>query len=283
VILTAPNSMKSYLWHGPEKNGAAVQTIVVHTPGTYTCTQQAYYGPTTCCSVTVVVNPLPDCIISGGPTVSPSSPATLCGPDGMARYVWLAGPQFAGTVAKCITVTIPGTYTLQITDTNGCGTKCSVVLVNTNAQACFINGNLSVCKGHKTILTAPNGMISYAWRGPNGFTAASQFVNVGVAGQYTVTEVDGRGRTNSCSVQVTVNDPPSCSAITGRPLLICTNSTTLCAPLGLRGQYWLGPQNNGLNTRCNTITTPGTYTLIMTDTNGCQSSCIMQVRKVCVE
>jgi hypothetical protein len=82
-------------------------------------------------------------------------------------------------------------------------------------------------------------------------------------------------------VTLVVNDPPSCGGITciPSPMLICTNPTTLCAPPGMRGQYWLGPQNNGLNTPCNTITTPGTYTLIMTDTNGCQSSCIMQVKK----
>jgi hypothetical protein len=283
TILTAPNGMKSYLWSGPERNGATVQTIVVGTPGTYTCTQQAYYGATNCCSVTVVVNPLPQCTITGGPYAAPSAPATLCGPDGMARYVWLAGPQFAGATSKCLTVTVAGVYTLQITDTNGCVARCSTTLTNNVPQPCFITGTLSICKGSKTVLTAPNGMISYLWAGPEQNGATSQFIKVGTAGTYTVTQVDSYHRTNICSATLVVNDPPPCN-ITGRRWFCAGGSTTLCGPTGMLRQYWLGPQNNGLNTRCNTITTPGSYTLVMVDSNGCQNACTVQVQKsVCID
>jgi hypothetical protein len=194
----------------------------------------------------------------------------------MASYVWLSGPQFAGSTSKCITVTVAGAYALQITDTNGCSAICRTTLVNTNAQACGITGNLSICTNRTTVLTAANGMISYAWTGPNSFTAASQTIVVGTQGTYTVTQVDGRGLTNVCSVYLTVNCPPKC-AITGTQSIICMNPTTLCGPTGLRSQYWLGPQNNGLNTRCNTISIPGTYTLVMTDSNGCQRACTVNV------
>ena len=276
VILTAPNGKKRYVWHGPEQDGATVQTIIVGTPGVYTSTQENWYGPTNCCSVTVAGSPLPNCIISGGPNVSPTSPATLCGAFGMASYVWLGGPQFAGSTNQCITVTVAGTYTLQIINSNGCVARCSTTLEDTTAQPCFINGNLSICQGSTTMLTAPNGMSSYAWTGPYGFTASQQFIIVGVPGQYGVTQVDGRGHTNTCSVLLVVNAPPPCS-ITGPKWFCQGGSTTLCGPAGLRSQYWLGPQNNGLNTPCNKITIPGSYTLVMTDSNGCERACTVQV------
>jgi hypothetical protein len=284
TILTAPNGKKRYLWHGPEQDGATVQTIVVGTPGTYTCTQEEWYNGTNCCSVTVVVNPLPLCTISGGPNVSPTAPATLCGPAGMSRYVWF-GPQNSGATSQCIQVTVPGTYSLQITDTNGCQNKCSTTLVNNTPQDCFITGNLSICKGLTTLLTGPNGMISYRWCGPEKNGDTHQFIVVGTPGVYRLDVVDGRGLSNSCSVNVVLNNPPPC-AITapggGRPVKTCClgEATTLCAPEGLLRQYWLGPQNNGLNTRCNTVTAAGTYTLVMVNSNGCESACSIRVTMV---
>jgi hypothetical protein len=103
VILTAANGMKSYLWSGPEQNGATVRTIVVGTAGTYYCTQQQYYGSTNCCSVTMVVNPPPNATITGNLVITNGLPTTLVGPSGMASQYW-TGPQNNGLGSQSNTV-----------------------------------------------------------------------------------------------------------------------------------------------------------------------------------
>jgi hypothetical protein len=46
-------------------------------------------------------------------------------------------------------------------------------------------------------------------------------------------------------------------------------------------QYlWLGPQNNGLEAQSNTVSLAGTYTLVITDTNGCQNSLAVPVTTI---
>ncbi len=276
VILTALNGMKSYLWSGPEQNGATVQTIVVGTPGTYSCMEAQYYGSTNCCSVTITVNPPPDCSdITGNLLITNGLPTTLVGPNGMASQYW-TGPQNNGLASQSNTVIDSGTYTIHVTDTNGCQNACSVFVRNRTPQACSITasgdaGDLFICQGRKTILTAENGMVSYYWSGPEQTGATTQFIVVGTQGTYTVTQIDHLGLTNNCSVYLTVHPMPSVNIFGTRTICQGTH-TTLCGPPGMSQYLWLGPQNNGFEGQSNTVSFPGTYTLTVTDSNGCQNA-----------
>jgi hypothetical protein len=125
TTLTAANGMTSYLWSGPEQNGATAKFVNVGTQGTYTVRQIDYLGLTNSCSVFLVVNPLRVVNIFGVRTICQGSNTTLYGPDGMKTYLWL-GPQHNGLGTQSNTVSFPGTYTLQITDNNGCQNALSV-------------------------------------------------------------------------------------------------------------------------------------------------------------
>jgi uncharacterized repeat protein (TIGR03803 family) len=281
VILTALNGMKSYLWSGPEYDGSTLQTIVVGTPGTYSCMEAQYYGSTNCCSVTIVVNPPPDCSdITGNLLITNGLPTTLVGPSGMASQYW-TGPQNNGLESQSNTVIDPGTYTIHVTDSNGCQNACSVVVQNRTPQACSItasgnSGDLVICQGGKTILTAENGMISYYWSGPEQTGATTQFITVGTQGTYTVTQIDHLGLTNHCSVYLTVHPLPSVS-VWGNKTICQGTTTTLVGPPGLSNYLWLGPQHNGFEGQSNTVSFPGTYTLTVTDSNGCQNAVAVPV------
>jgi hypothetical protein len=281
VELTAANGMKSYLWSGPEQNGATVQTIVVGTAGTYSCMEAQYYGSTNCCSVTITVNPPPDCSdITGNLLITNGLPTTLVGPSGMVSQYW-TGPQNNGLQSQSNTVIDSGTYTIHVTDSNGCQNACSVVVLNRTPQACGItaggdgvtvsDGGATICQGRKVTLTAMNGMVSYYWSGPEQTAATTQFIVVGTQGTYTMTQLDHLGLTNSCSIYVTVNPMPTVYCLGYRT--ICKGSTTtLVGPPGLSNYLWLGPQNNGYEGQSNTVSFPGTYTLTVTDSNGCQNA-----------
>ena len=283
VILTAANGMKSYLWSGPEQNGATVRTIVVSTAGTYYCTQQQYYGSTNCCSVTVVVNPPPNATITGNLIITNGLPTTLVGPSGLASQYW-TGPQNNGLGSQSNTVIDPGTYTLHVTDSNGCQNTGSVTVLNQTPAPCSITvsgdaGDLTICRGLTSILTGANGMSSYLWSGPEQSGATAKSIRVGTQGTYTVQQIDGAGLTNSCSVFLTVHPSPSINIFGIRT--ICQGSnTTLSGPSGMSQYLWLGPQNNGLEAQSNTVSVAGTYTLQITDSNGCQNALAVPVTAI---
>jgi hypothetical protein len=71
--------------------------------------------------------------------------------------------------------------------------------------ACFISGGSdTICSGDLTIWSAPDGMATYYWTGPSGFTSPAREITISIAGDYTVTISDLNG-TNSCSRKLTVN------------------------------------------------------------------------------
>lgn len=280
LVLTAANGMKSYLWSGPEQNGATAQSIVVGVGGTYYCTQTQYYGSTNCCSVTITVNPPPNATITGNLIITNGLPTTLVGPAGMAGEYW-TGPQNNGLASQSNTVIDPGIYTLHVTDTNGCQNTGSVTVLNRTPAPCSITASgdgvtvtgsgPTICGGYTVILTGANGMSSYLWNGPGVTNAASKFIRVGNQGTYTVQQIDGNGLTNTCSTFLTVHPMPSVN-IFGTRTICQGTSTTLSGPPGMSQYLWLGPQNNGFDGPSNTVSIAGTYTLQVTDSNGCQNS-----------
>jgi hypothetical protein len=71
------------------------------------------------------VNPPPPCDITGPTQISQGEVASLCGPDGVGfKYKWSPG----GQTTQCIQTTQPGTYTLTVTDGNGCSSTCPITL-----------------------------------------------------------------------------------------------------------------------------------------------------------
>jgi len=71
--------------------------------------------------------------------------------------------------------------------------------------ACFISGGSdAICTGNSTSWIAPEGMATYNWTGPSGFTASTRDIAISIAGVYTLTISDLNG-TSSCSRDLTVH------------------------------------------------------------------------------
>ena len=116
-------------------------------------------------------------------------------------------------------------------------------------------------------------MTTYAWTGPGGFTASTQTITIGTAGTYTVTITDANGCQSTCARTLVVNPPPTCT-ITGGSNSVCVGSTTTwSATAGMTTYAWTGPGGFTASTQTITIGTAGTYTVTITDANGCQSTC----------
>ncbi len=126
------------------------------------------------------------------------------------------------------------------------------------------SGNTTFCQGDTVILDAgPGTGLNYLW----STGATTQSIQVAATGTYTVTVSDtGNCSAVSAPLSVTVNPAPAVPVITfNGSQLFCSASTGI--------QWYLN--GNTLFNQVNPVYTPlqnGSYTVIVTDNNGCTST-----------
>ena len=96
--------------------------------------------------MTVVVNPLPICSITGGLILCEGASTELCA-TGVGTYLWSNG-----ATTSCITVSTAGIYSVTITSAAGCSSTCQVEVIVNSAPVCVITGGLVFCEGGSTEL-----------------------------------------------------------------------------------------------------------------------------------
>ncbi len=273
--LCAPHGFDEYLW----STGATTKCINVNTPGLVTLTVTRYINssPTERCSSTsnlnVVIHQPPPSTITWNETLCANGTTTLCAPSGYSGYLWSNGQ-----TSSCINVGQAGTYSVRVTNSNGCqSTSSQSVSINTITLN-ISGGESQLCYGQTATLCATNGFTSYSWS--NGST--SPCITVNTPGNYTVTVTDSKGCTASKTRIITGN--PNSIAITGVNNPVCAGTTVhMCASPGFSSYLW----NTGQTTSCIDVSAPGVYTVNVT---GSQSSCpssasqevIMNSQTVCL-
>jgi len=156
-----------------------------------------------------------------------------------------------------------GTYTITVTDNNGCS-ESSIINITVNALPVVTitpSGSTTFCDGGSVNLDASAGA---SWLWSTGST--NQMITVTTTGNYAVTVTDGNGCSSTASEIVTVNSLPVASisgSSTGCGEVILTAS-------GGNSYQWNGGVTPGAAT--NTFNSSGSYSVIVTDLNGCSAS-----------
>lgn len=274
----------TYLWtttNGNIVSGANTLTPVVDAGGDY---------------VLLVTNTLNGCEESDEILVSEDlvQPVADAGPD-MALNCNMAtltldgsgsssGPQFEylwtttnGNIASGETTPTPtvdqaGEYVLQVANTvNGCvTTESAVVVENSPVEAAVESVTHALCAGGQNgsaTVVAANGAEPYAYAWPGGLSGPSQ--SGLAAGSYTVTITDA----DECTDLVTllIEEPAllvANASATGETGLGNNDGTATANPQGGVGPYsylW----SNGATEQTAVGLAPGTYTVTITDANGC--------------
>ena len=264
ICIGVPTSLTAsggnlYSWSNGENTATIIVTPSITT--TYKVTITDVKGCTATATRTVVVNQLPTPSIIGNGTICLGQTITLFALGGTS-YAWSNG---ANTPNITVTPGTTTTYNVTITDTNGCQASTSVTVTVNPLPTPTISGDLNICVGQTTRLTASGG-ITYNWS--NGINDYWQDVSPLATTIYSVTVTDANGCQASTSVTVTVNPLPT-PAITGNNT-ICNGASTTLTASGGTSYTW----NNGENTASITISpsTTTTYNLAVTDANGCQAS-----------
>ena len=101
----------NYIW----STGATTNCITVSAANTYSVTITDANGCSSNCSKTVIVNPIPDCSITGNGSICQGQTSQLCVAAGFTSYLWSTG-----ATTNCITVNATGNYSVTVTNAIGC-------------------------------------------------------------------------------------------------------------------------------------------------------------------
>jgi gliding motility-associated-like protein len=189
-------------------------------------------------------------------------------------YIWTNG----GGSNEDLSNVSAGSYTLTVTDINACSDQITQILIEPTAVVVNLQGiNISCFGGSDgAISAAVSGGVNpytYAWIGPNGFTASTQDITALSAGTYTLLTTDS----NSCinTQTLTIAQP---AAVVMNFLGVDVNcfggndgSLTVNVQTGGAGPFqyqWSASANSQTGFTAVGLVS-GAYTVTITDNNGC--------------
>lgn len=266
----------TYLWsNGPTVASpgnliAGSYTVTITDANGCTFTQSASVGePASAISATYTST---DVSCNGGTNGSINVQAS--GGTGSYTYLWSNN----STSASLSNVTA-GNYSLTITDQNGCQSTVATTVQEPTAISANLNPTNAACYGSNSgsiVCQTSGGIQPYDYLWSNGATVA----NPGnlQAGTYSVTITDANGCTFNQSA--TVGQPGS--ALSASPVIThasCNGSANGSVALQINGGT--SPYNVVWNNNASTLTgvTAGTYTAVITDQNGCQTTVVAVVQE----
>jgi PKD repeat protein len=212
---------------------------------------------------------------TGAPSLTPASDSSECnggattiglpsnGSGGLPPYSYswlpltnLVTPNASQTAVSSVTANT--TYTMTITDANGC-TATDVVQVNVlPAPTVNLGADTTLC-GTSFTLDAGNAGSSYLWN----TAAGTQQITVTQSGNYSVTVQDPSGCTGNDNIVVTLNMPPGYSL--GNDTSSCSSNVVLDAGGGYVSYAW----STGGTNQNETISSNDTVAVTVVDANGC--------------
>jgi len=239
-------------------------------------------GPTATTSITGIIK-------CNGQTGSIA--ALTSGGTGPYTYSWSSGAStFTSSLNNSVTSLVANTYTVTVTDNNGCTNTSDITLTQPALLAVTATGTPSSCGGINGIATAVagGGVFSYTYSWSNDSIAMSnlksQITNL-PPGTYSVTITDGNGCTESSTTIVTNNPGPVASVAGSETNITEGNSTTLIAGGGTSYSWTPSASLNCGDcaiVNADPVTTT-TYTVYVKDNNNCVDSAevTITVKKAC--
>jgi len=297
IILNAGAGFTTYSW----SNNATTQTIQVQTAGTYSVTVTNRLGCQASASIDVQGSNVSVSITPSQATIC-VEPVALQATPGFIGYTWKdqSGEEIEFT--STLSVEEPGTYTVEVQDELGCTATASVT-VNKAVSDIMVTPNPAyLCLGGTVTITAPTGYSTYEWKNAGGaIVSTTRTFEADRTGSYTLTATNATGckastmvkvdDSKASSLEITPPDPSIC--MTEEPPGLTTskqklekrlssgceaNNAFLNAGDGFTNYIW----STGSVAPAIIVGTTGTYSVTVTDVNGCQASQSIEV-KSCAE
>ncbi len=243
----------SYLW----QDSSAGQFYTVGGAGTYAVRITSFSGcsNTDTITVSVLANPLVN--LGGDSLFCGTIAISLDAGPGQSAYLWNDG-----STSQSLAVNDSGSFSVEVTDVNGCQSQDTIVLGILPLPSVDLGGDTSLCQGSSLVLDA-GPLFTYAWQ--DGST--DQTFTVTVDGTYSVQITDLAGCANSDSIQISYSALPVINL--GSDTSYCDSlNLTLQAGAGFTAYVW----GDGSTNSTLAITGGGVFSVQVTDNSGCQSS-----------
>ena len=276
----------TYNWAPGNPAGDGTASVTGLTAGTYTVTVTDANGCTATQSFTIT-QPVSALAVTPSSQTNiacfgeASGSATVNTPTGGTpgyTYNWTPGnPTGDGTAS--VTGLSAGTYTVTVTDANGCSATQSFTITQPASALSTATGggqtNVS-CNGgtNGTASVSPSGGTpgyTYSWSPAGGTSATASGL---AAGTYTVTVTDANGCTATRTY--TITQPNVISTATGSQTNVScnggTNGTASVSPSGGTPGYTYSWSPAGGTAATASGLAAGTYTVMVTDANGCTAT-----------
>jgi hypothetical protein len=287
----------TYSWTGPNSFSSTQQnpSIAIATTaasGTYSVTVTVNGCPSAAGTTTATVNAIPatPTASNNGPICSGSeldlSTPTVSG----ATYSWTGPNSFSSTQQNpsiaSATTAASGTYSVTVTTVNGCPSAAGTTTATVNAIPATptASNNGPTCAGSTLTLSTPTVTgATYSWTGPNSFSSTQQNPSIpnatsAVSGTYSVTVTVNGCPSAAGTTAVAVNPTPTAPTAGNNGPILAGNTLNLTASTVSDVTYnWTGPngftstdQNPSISNAMSAAS--GTYSVTVTDTNGCTSA-----------
>lgn len=265
VTLTATGA-NTYVWN----NGANTTAINVQTGTNSSNTNYIVTGTdvTTGCSskdtVQVIVNGLPQINAGSDFSACNNEEITLTATGGNT-YNW------SNNVINGQPFLINQTSTFNVTgiDGNGCSNSDEITVTIIQAPIVNAGNDVEICENESPIVLIANsnqGGLTTLWN--NGET--TQSINITSSGIYVVTMLNSFNCSNSDTVSVIINPLPFVEL--GGDQSVCTNELPLILTAQANGNSNSYLWSTSQTTQEIDVNQSGTYSVTVTNTNGCESS-----------
>ncbi len=201
------------------------------------------------------------------------------GGTGAFSYAWSTTPVQNTANATQLTA---GTYTVTVGDQNGCTSTASVTLQAPPAITVALAAEDARCHGQpsgniSTVAQGGTGALAYAWSTTPTQTTANA-VNL-TAGTYTVTVSDANGCTTTASAAVSQPAPLLVNLSVQNVRCFGENTGTASANASGGTLPYTFAWSSGETTPDLSQKAAGTYTLTLTDANGCTTTAVASIEQ----
>ncbi len=209
-------------------------------------------------------------IISSNPAVDLGNDTALCTGETLllnassfnASYSWQNG-----TTDSTFLVSSQGTYNVEVTSPYGCISHDTILITYNSLPDFTLGADTQLCEGNSLLIDATYPGALYLWQD----SSASNTFTVTMQGIYWVKITDANGCSSTDSLYVNYVPLPPAPSIT-------VFGTLLLSSTAYSYQWQLdGTDIPGATDQFYTAVQSGTYTMIITDENGCSSSASAEV------
>lgn len=253
---------ESYEWSGPVSGDQS--TLNVTLPGEYCLVVTDMNG---CVGSADCVNVVEDDELSfniAGDLSYCEGESTILDPGVFASYTW-----GDGTTDRTLEVSSPGTYTVEVSDADGCTGSGMVEVTENPLPEVDINGSSSFCTNQQTSLSASDDFVEYLWS--DGST--DNTVDIDMPGTVSLQVTDENGCINTATIEIEELEELM-PTLSGEDLFCEGTSTMISVDETFESYLWLD-NNSPENVR--EFTSGGTYTIQVTDANGCSGTGVISI------